>query len=622
MGIFKTTSGISRLIALGGMSEKRSNHYFYGFHLFALKSTISLHLYVDGDAEDVTLVQEKPIVDRNLTVKLEKVNSNHWCLNGVVLSASDDFRYKYSVKFENSFAKKIFNYFTNSENAVFCEGKFRTLKWGTMQQFDIFKIPRDNHHPRRIFKGHLYFLKMIFNGLKGRFLDLKDALIEMEHIGFGAPSYANDDKATFFKWISDEVDADITPTQSAFLCSTIAQLTCRTGCISSFMNPKTATVLLSRLQLLSKEMLSSSSLSFIKQLAPYLLRASTSQCGPLQYIKYFCNLDEVSEVLRTAQSLPGTYKEDQFENVAYGAIDVICKLPNSDDRTKLIAFTVKKAATFKSLLRLYEYIDESHGPVDALEEVFVRSYHRCLSPSSHRMQDLLEEDLWGSIPLSLKKQLAVPYCEALIEQIGRDISWTEERLKSLQVILQEEVIFSSAKGTQLLRCVSTSKDGRVRQQLVSFLNTVKTKGFWNNLGNGEREKLCVLWLESAVKATHSVNSSSRRELGDSVIDGLNTLEQIGETYLLSKDKELCSKLGNCLMILLDGVDFDTVLGVYENMSASLSQFSEEWLLTLMKTAVHKGIQGSTRDGKSKMKRLIQTFGCATSKFGRERCRAR
>lgn len=577
------------------------------------------HLHVNGSADTVTLMWEKPFVGDDLTIKLHRAfkgNSNHWVSEQLHIPAeNDNIRYRYKVKFQTGTIRKMFNYASSILTGDACdypitETTFRKLQWGSNQEYDIFHLPKDNNRTRSIFAGQLYFVKMIYDQVKCLHVNLKHALIECEHVHFGTSGYASEDMAAFFDWVSREASGSLSAQQSAFICSLLGQFVYRMGYnygLVQSLDAKTANRLLSMLKCCPKDSLPKSSLNSIQFVSLNLLYAA-SQHGWLPFITYFCNLFEVDDLLKEAYSLRMSYMEKEFDKLTEEAVQSVTGLVSSpDDRKHLLVFIISRTPSINCLWSLHQSINHSlHGLTDSLTTTFVDAFcHFVSSSTRHRTQDLLERGLWTRTPLVLRKQLAGAYCKSLVEQVKQETSWPDDKLKALQVLFLDEHIYSSEHGMQLLSCISASKHLPVVLQMTYFLTCQTAKPFWQSLSHEQRQDLCITWLTSVIRLSSS--SYQKKGPNEKVQHAFQALEEICETHLLSRDVELCSALGMHLLTLLKHVDFDTIVEVYQQVFQSASQFTKKWLLELLKAAVERTLKAGMGKVRASVKQLAKTL---------------
>ena len=588
---------------------------------------------MNDSADTVSLMWEKPFVGDDLTIKLHRAfkgNSNHWVSEQLHIPAeNDNIRYRYKVKFQTGTIRKMFNYASSILTGDTCdhpitETKFRTLQWGSNQQYDILRLPKDNNSTRSLFAGQLYFVKMIYDQLENSSVHLKFALIECEHVHFGNSSYAREDKAAFFDWVSRETSGALSAQQSAFICSLLGQfvycIEYNYGLFQS-LDAKNANRLLSMLKCCPKDSLPKSSLNSIHFVSLNLLYAA-SQHGWLPFIIYFCNLFEVDDLLKEAQYLRESYTEEQFDKLAQRAVQSVILVSSPDDCKRLLISIISKTPSINCLWNLHQLIKHSlHDHTDSLTTAFVGTFcHFVSSSTQRRTQDFLERGLWTRTPLVLREQLAGPYCKSLVEQVKQETSWPGDKLKALRVLSLDKHIYSSEHGMQLLSCISASKHLSVVLQMTYFLTCQTAKPFWQSHSHQQRQDLSITWLTSVVHLSSS--SYPKKGPNEKVQHAFQALEEICETFLLSRDEELCSALGRHLLTLLEHEDFDTVVEVYQPILQSASQFTRRWLLELLKAAVKRTLKAGTGKVQASMKQLVQILKSDGKKPGEKTNMAR
>lgn len=263
-------------------SENRDQHLRCVFHLF-----------LEEEVESVKIQTENPMLHGCITMNLDFCHTeNHWISPELFIphDKHDNFRYRYVVKYKEGVAKWLWKKvtFRGNDDKTLKEAKTRKLNNGR-DQYDIFRNPHNKTLMNTIFRGQLFYVKWLYQKLS-RGGDLKEVLMECEHVGFGHPSYSEKDIRIFFHWVVESTGGNMADYHCVYLCSLLGQFVSRVRTISAeyccrMLEDKVIDRLLSRLELCSFEALPKSTSDFIKIVAEHLFKRGSSK-GYLIFINF------------------------------------------------------------------------------------------------------------------------------------------------------------------------------------------------------------------------------------------------------------------------------------------------------------------------------------------------
>lgn len=571
-------------------------------------------LHVMHDASVVELEPQQPFQNED-TVILEAVNGNlkHWRSSEIFIPATrvDQFRYRYRVKFKEGIGKKVVNFFTWSKQESIVETKWRQLTEG-VHQYDIFKHPQDFDRTHSIFTGQLFHVGKIYYSL-GSSYELKEHLIECEHVHFGHVSFYSRDIEKFKSWLHQTATENLTYPQGVFLCSLLAQFVLRVKHginLQHWLSKKTADNLLKCLVFCPREDLPESTLKFIKEIAVALFSVGTAT-GWLAYIGFFCHLFDVEFVVQETKRLSAPYTENQFNEYAARALTTLEMIEKEEDLQRLVSHIILRAPVVDCLWVLHTLLDSSSVRLtEILSWAFVQRFEEILS--RRRCPNLLTSctGVWQVTPEALRKQLAVPFCAVLVKQVKEEHSFTQEMLKTLETFAMDEHLQSSQHMLQIIKFLSTSKKVELLEKMIFLLNSPKFDSFWKGIPEEERKKVCTDWMQSFCR-WQSSQSLLRRPKGI-VLQSLEALERISQARAVQNDEELMSALKERVMSNLHSTSPKLLMDAYQD-TERLPQVVQSVYRQLLKEAIKK--EAGPGDVHARMSRMIKTLMPSPSSQG-------
>ena len=562
------------------------------------------------------IVTEKPMLNGSITMALEPCldEKNYWRSPQLFVHAEEQetFRYHYVVKYNKGLIKAVKTFLFSTitgkkDETVVQEVGTRKLNHG-MHQFDIFKNSSDPSRSRSVFVGQVFFVKRLCQALVNGD-DLKELLIDCEHIGFGHPSYAPEDVKHFLKWVQDTAGNFRTPYQAVFLCSLLGQLVERSrnwkaGHTCCFLGEKCCDLILSSFGSCPYKELPRSSLKFIKIVAEDLFKIGSSS-GCLLFIKYFCNLLDANYVMHVVNKLSSqTYTDYQFDQ---DVIVLLRSLKGLNDRaicTRYLSHVVCCSPSTRCLWNLYNNISFFHpGMLEFLTKEFLSVYDKFISRGRAKKPDLLNPLFWSQVPESLQDKLASLFCKALAAQVRSETEWSKERLLALQVITVDTRLYSSGDFRQFAIEVMTHKCKEVVFLLPDLLSLTAYCRFWETtFSEGDKEKVCEHWLRTSYK-----NITTPKDRILAVVEACQTLS---DTEALKSNKPLYVFMQKWVERFVLKMSCQSVMSAFQDGQKS-SPTVVHHLMLLLRSAIKQ--HSGTGDRRSKYRQMIQSLGLDRSK---------
>lgn len=569
---------------------------------------------MDGEVESVKILTDKPMLNKSVTLSLDccSADKKYWKAPLLFIhpEEKDTFRYRYVVKYKEWLGAWIWKKVTfsrNKDEKTIIERNSRTLNKG-INQFDIFHNPNDPNWRGSVFSGHLFFVKQLYEQL-GRGGDLKDLLIECEHIGFGHPTYTEEDVKSFRKWVMEISKSNPTPYQSLYMCSLLGQLVQRVpGRSASYtchlLGSNAADSILLSLSHCTYLALPQTSVKFIKIVAEDLFKTGSST-GCLVFIKYFCNLLDVNYVMQVADKLSSSsYIDQQFDKQAPDVLNSLKRLKNATWCSRYSYFVINCSPSVPSLWKLYQIMSVIFPSlVHSLGEEYARVYNKFISESRARKADLLQPMFWGQVPVNLKEKLANPFCKALANQIATETTFSKEKLASLKSICLDANLQSSDCFHGFILAVMTHKDKELLSIILDLLDSKEFCSYWKpSISEEEKENVCRHWL--------TANFSEVRKPEDKVLRLVEACEVLREVHAMKTNKTLREAMDNQVERLVFKTNLKSVMTAFRD-AQSRGPAVQQRLLVLLKAVAKQHI--GTGDCRSRFKMMILSLGVDVSK---------
>ena len=556
-----------------------------------------------------------PMLNKSVTLSLDCCSGDrkYWKTPLLFIHAEeeDTFRYRYVVKYKEGlrswFWKKVT--FSNKDEKTIKETNSRKLNRG-INQFDIFHNPNDPNWRGSVFNGQLFFVKQLYKQLGGGG-DLKELLIECEHIGFGHPTNTEEEVKRFVKWVVEISKSNPTPYQSVYTCSILGQLVHRVPARSAsyicrLLGQNAADSTLSSLSRCTYLALPQTSVKFIKFVAEDLFKTG-SLTGCLPFIKYFCNLLDGNFVMQVADKLPSSsYIEQQFDQQVPDVLYSLNRLKDSTWCSRYSSFVINCSPSVQCLWKLYQIMSVNFpSSVHSLAEDYARVYNKFISDSRAKKADLLQPLFWHQVPANLKEKLANPFCKALADRIASATTLSKEKLASLKSICLDANLQSSDYFHRFIYGVMTHKDKEILSITPDLLNSKEFCLYWkSSISEGEKENVCRHWL--------TTNFSDVRKPEDKVLGLVEACEVLREAHAIKTNKTLREGVDNEVERLVFKTNYKSVMKAFRD-AQSRAPAVQQRLLLLLKAVAKQHIGTGDCRSSSRFKEMILSLGFDVSK---------
>ena len=571
---------------------------------------------MDENVDSVKIVTEKQMPNGSVTLFLERCSDDkkHWKSPPLPIHVYDQesFRYRYVAKYKEGIVKAVATFlvstFTGKKgDKTVQERHSRKLNKG-MHQYDIFHDPSDHSRMRSVFVGQMFFVKLLSQELASGG-NLKELLIECEHIGFGHPGYALEDVKWFLKWVEELVSNSCTPYQGVYLCSLLGQLVDRgrvrsAGSTSHFLGRKAVDLILSSFVRFPCTDLPHSSTKYIKIVAEDLFDAGSSK-GCLSFIKYFCKLLDVNYVLQVADKRSScAFSEKNFDQQLPDVLEALKPLKDTTVCSYL-SYVIRCSPSVPCLWNLYQIMSLCFpGLLHRLTEEFSSIYGKFIECTRTRKPDLLQPLFWRQVPEQLKKKLANPFCRALADQLVSQTSWPKENLESLTVIVLDASLQSSDHFHHFILGVISHKCKEVVALLPDLLESKSLCAYWKtNISAEDKEKVCHHWL------TTNYREAGARDK-DKVLGVVIACETLCKADALKTDKALREAMDRKVEHFVFKTKFEFVMDAFKE-AQSCAPVIQRRFIALLRNAIKQ--QSGTGDCRSRYRQMIHMLGFDASK---------
>ena len=560
------------------------------------------------------ILTDKPMLNGSLTLFLECVSDDrkYWTSPELFVHADrrDTFRYRYVVKHKEGIGEWLLKKvtFSGGKEKTVQETTTRTLKPGR-HQYDIFHYPSAHNRMKTIFQGQLFFVKRLYH-LLGKGCDLKEMLIECEHVGFGHPSYAETDVESFIHWVSEIlIKTSTTPFQRVYICALLGQFVSRVRSWSAWsacnlLGKRAADQLLSSFGCCSHKTLLQSSIKFIKIVAEDLFKAGSST-GSLTFMKVFCSLLDVNYVIQVADKLSSqSYTEQQFDKQVPIVLDCLTRLRDVDSSRKFCCYVIHLSPSVQCLWNLYHKISRHPNLLQTLGDEFVSVYCKFISRRRARKPDVLQPSFWSEVPKNLTEKLARPFCEALTEQISSETNWHQATLDSLTAIALDARLQSEDQFYRFVLAIMTHKSKEVVSIIPVLLESKTFCTYWNTrISKEDKQMICFNWL----KANCFCVGKKQKE---QILDVVEACESLCSTDALKMDKALCQDMDKEVERIVLKAKFESIMDALKD-SQNRTPAIRQRLTMLLRSAIKQ--ESGTGDRRSKYRKMVHLLGYDTSK---------
>lgn len=572
------------------------------------------HLYLDETVESVKILTEKQMLNGRVTLNLDccPESTSHWMSPPLFIHAYDQetFRYRYVVKYKEGLSlswliKKVTG---GKDDKTVKETSSRKLNYG-MHQYDIFHAPNERNQMKKIFLGQMFFVEQLYDALsKG--CNLKEMLIECEHLGFGHPSYAEADMRSFIHWVSEMLmKTATTPFQRVYICALLGQFVNRVHSWSAWrtcdlLGKRAADKLLSSFGCCSHRALPQSSIKFIKIVAEHLFKGGSST-GCLMFIKIFCNLLDANYVIQVADKLSSqSYTEHQFDKQVPGVLDSLTTLKDLDTSVRFSCYIIRLSPSVRCLWILYHEISRLPNLLENCVDEFVGVYCKFISRRRARKPDLLQPWFWSQVPKNLMEQLAGPFCEVLTEQISSETNWPQERLDGVTAIALDARLQSKDQFSHFVLAIMTHKSEEIVSIIPVLLESKAFSTYWNtSISKQDKQIVCSNWL----KVNYFRVGKKQKE---QILDVVEACESLCSTQALKMDKVLCQDMDKEVERLVLKAKFESIMNAVKD-SHNCTPAIQHRLRMLLRNAIKQ--QSGSGDHRSKYRKMVQLLGYDASK---------
>lgn len=555
------------------------------------------HLYVaDFEAEKAFLQFEKPI-NTGLTLPLschdgQKGYGHHWKSQPVYLKSNDldSLRYKYSVKVHQGIAGKALSLLKSmgtSTEVIKTENKYKKIFSGRKHQYDVFKLPGNDSYMDSIFAGQFYFVKMLYENIDSYGHNLKALMIECDHVGFGHPSYRLKDRQTFFEWVETSIRShQFSPYKSAYICALFGQYFRRLEFKLSLRRElsggmASADLLMYNLRRCPSTILTHSSLNAIKDIDLNLLEASSAFNG-LEYILNFGHLFKSDVVLRVADDLRVPFNPKEFDSTATEIIlRALSNFQCQGDKIEISQYIVMHAPNVDSLWTIYRLLNE--GPQQQLlsDEVFVDKFKGFLNQRSKL--DLLEPEMWKTMPSGLKPKIAVPFCDALMDKVMT--TRTLEKSKLAELCLDKTLQDWASTGIiKLVKYLTNYRDTVALDIVHAVFESHNFNKLWEAQDENAKQDLAHDFVLNKVKSRQQEVTISKEK----VVEAFKILQEAIEMRLFKNSGRLMDILGKTVIQHTQKLPLRAIVDAYEDIHKSAWKTAKDWYMKLLTCAVQTG----------------------------------
>lgn len=572
------------------------------------------HLYLDETVESVKILTEKQMLNGRVTLNLDccPESTSHWMSPPLFIHAYDQetFRYRYVVKYKEGlslswFIKKVTG---GKDDKTVKETSSRKLNYG-MHQYDIFHAPNERNQMKKIFLGQMFFVVQLYDAL-GRGCELKEILIECEHLGFGHPSYAEADVRSFIHWVSEIlIKTATTPSQRVYICALLGQFVNRMRSWSAWrtcdlLGKRAADELLSSFGGFSHRALLQSSIKFIKIVAEDLFKASSST-GCLMFIKVFCNLLDVNYVIQVADKLSSqSYTEKQFDKQVTGVLDSLTRLKDLDTSVRFLRYIIRLSPSVECLWNLYNEISRLTNLVENFVDEFVDVYCKFISRRRARKPDLLQPSFWSQAPKNLMERLVSPFCEALTAHVSSETKWPHASLDRVTAIALDARLQSKDQFSHFVLAIMTHKSEEMVSIIPVLLESKEFSTYWDTrISKEHKQMICFNWLK--------VNwCRVEKKQKEQILNVVEACESLCLTQALKMDKVLCQDMDKEVERIVLKAKFESIMNAVKD-SQNCTPAIQHRLRMLLRSAIKQ--QSGSGDHRSKYRKMVHLLGYDASK---------
>lgn len=557
-----------------------------------------LHLYVHRNAETAKIMFEKPLKSiGNLTVNMEKIPMSNLDGGGTYFKSHSikihpneigNARYSYLVTYAPTRFQRLKSVFIDQDLRAH-DTSPRKLFGGN--QYDVFKDPKETDSRYEcIFAGQFFFIKMLYGQVVEYGNNVKDIMIECEHIGFGSLTFLPKEIKPFFIWVTSSAKIGLNATKSAFLCALLGQFYKRSRgkcCLAVDLGQdckQTVDSLLIKLRDCNESCLPTSSLDFIKHIDSDLLEDS-SFSSDLGYIVTFCHLFDSKTVIDRMQMFQRTFA-NEFDEMAPNVVKRILQLRVKEDKERLINCVIMLSPNVPSLWKLSRFLESEKamiGQADAIADRFK------FFSTGHKKLDVFDKSVWHDAPSSLRGRIADPFANELKRRVEYPGTKLDE--ESLINLILDRDLQSGASAVLMDIMKILSKSRSHLDAVCKILSSHNFMSFWTKSKEKDKEDVVCSLASSKLKSSTYMVSMRK----DEVVKGFRVLEELFQIVCLSKHEDLLAK---CICQEMQRRGLKSIVDAYDEIQRSVGTVGKEWYLKMLVNTV--SIEQARPDVKSKL----------------------
>lgn len=566
---------------------------------------VCFHLHVHKNALGVTLLFETetnlPIQEYPLNCKHQNGSHSYWNVHVPVLENVSNVKYKYMVQYQGKKSKWEKKY-------------LRTGLCGKQNHYDVFKEYEFSKKEKdRTFKGKFFFIKEHFGSLFDNGSNLSQVLEDIDNIGFGqnilGKEISNDSKKSFYSWVNEKINKDLTPHRSAVICSVLGQFfkdKLPDNFLKTILSKKEelADELLIQLSQCDKSHLTEKSMASIEHIHLEIVKASTRiRITNLYYVQMFGHLFPPDVVTRDADHYNNP-DADKFDGIATTVIQNLVNLRDVTRKDIVIKYVISKVPTISSLRKVFRQLHENES-YEPYEEIIIERFPDLIRKENDINLPLA---LWTEIPAVLRSKLAVTFLQILRQRLDtRGQQFGEQFISEL--ILDEELQKGASKDlVEFLKFLSSFKLQKHNCTITIVCNVLKDKrffSFWEKIKETDANEIVQNLALSTIELVFSLQPD-KDSIEEYVVAIFLDLDNLSKIPALEKYESLIEK---CIWTNLREYNFGKIVNAYDEMQKSeplrTSKYVQKWFTTVTIEFLH--VENPDATVKSKLLSYISTL---------------
>ena len=406
----------------------------------------------------------------------------HWKSDPIHLHPNDagKLRYSYTVKYRLNSREKLKRAVKHNYTESIYKENYEEKIFDGKNQYDVFQQFKSNDHEKVLFLGQFFFVKWLCDGIEGE-KNIKEILINAEHVGFGCTYCKSREEQSFFQWVNRESLNNLSPYKSAYICSLLGQFHRHRTNWSQFesqIDKSASDGLLEALRCCPKDILPQSSLQFIKCIHKKLFIASSFNSN-LEYLLFFGEHFDTDYLLRSASCIGPLTRKENVNEIVSKLMSWLLKLERNQNVDKMLVFVILNAPTLLSFWIICRHLGD-----DISHRHHIKSKMKWFLTQEIK-SDVLDPAVWKNAPGYLKPEFAAPFCAALREQVEERTEFDHKLLT--EIILDKDLQkYASNDVLQLLKIISNSTKPAFLRAACGVLNALKFNSFWQTMKDGDK----------------------------------------------------------------------------------------------------------------------------------------